>query len=158
LDVICEILDTQSTQVGLLVASRKELDIKRALQGAVGNVTSLQEGDGITEDIALHVQKCLQGDRRLREWTPKVKGEIQETLVDSLRAHGMYESLFRFRWLECQLEALRKCLTVASVRDALRHLPSTLDATYDRIMSNIHQEYRKEAHCALQLLTSSQTL
>ena len=57
--------------------------------------------------------------------------------------------------MECQLEALRKCLTVYSVRHALRNLPPTLDATYERILINIPQEYRREAHCALQLLTVS---
>jgi ankyrin repeat domain-containing protein 50 len=41
------------------------------------------------------------------------------------------------------------------VRSALGNLPRTLDATYERILYNIPQEYRKEAHCALQLLTVS---
>ena len=57
--------------------------------------------------------------------------------------------------MECQLEALRKCLTVSSVRHALCNLPPTLDATYERILINIPQEYRREAHCTLQLLTVS---
>ena len=41
------------------------------------------------------------------------------------------------------------------MRHALRNLPPTLDATYDRILINIPHEYRREAHCALQLLTVS---
>jgi len=57
--------------------------------------------------------------------------------------------------VECQLEALRKCLTVSSVRFALRNLPPTLDKTYERILNNIPQEYREEAHRALQLLAVS---
>ena len=87
LDVICRILSTQSTQVGLLATSRNERDIARALQGTVRNITSLQEGDGNAEDIYLHIRECLQRDRRLKEWPSKIKQEIQEVLVD--RAHGM---------------------------------------------------------------------
>src|SRR5271170_6143147 len=63
--------------------------------------------------------------------------------------------LVRFRWVECQLHALRKCLSVSTVRNALHNLPRTLDDTYARILNNIPQEYRREAHCALQLLTVS---
>jgi hypothetical protein len=41
------------------------------------------------------------------------------------------------------------------VRSALRNLPRTLYDTYERILNSIPQEYRKEAHCAFQLLTVS---
>ena len=57
--------------------------------------------------------------------------------------------------MECQLDALRKCLSASTVRNALHNLPRTLDDTYARILNNIPQEYHREAHCALQLLTVS---
>jgi Cdc6-like AAA superfamily ATPase len=85
LDVITKI--TQAQQVGLLATSRNERDIARSLQSTVENVTSLQEGDGIVDDISLHVQKCLQEDSRLREWPLKIKEEIQMALING--AHGM---------------------------------------------------------------------
>ena len=85
LDVITKI--TQAQQVGLLATSRNERDIARSLKRTVENVTSLQEGDGIADDISLHVQKCLQDDSRLREWPLKIKEEIQMALVNG--AHGM---------------------------------------------------------------------
>ena len=61
----------------------------------------------------------------------------------------------RFRWVDCQLDALKKCLTVNAIRRALKDLPKTLDETYDRILQNIPDEYCKEAHCVLQLLCVS---
>jgi len=61
----------------------------------------------------------------------------------------------RFRWVECQLETLRKCFTVPSIRNALRELPTTLDDTYNRILNNIPEQYRREAYCILQLLAVS---
>jgi Cdc6-like AAA superfamily ATPase len=85
LDVITKI--TQAQQVGLLATSCNERDIARSLQRTVENVTSLQEGDGIADDISLHVQKCLQEDIRLREWPLKIKEEIQMALING--AHGM---------------------------------------------------------------------
>jgi ankyrin repeat domain-containing protein 50 len=47
----------------------------------------------------------------------------------------------RFRWVVCQLDALRKCLTTGHVKKALQQLPKTLDDTYNRILDQINDEY-----------------
>jgi len=60
--------------------------------------------------------------------------------------------MHRFRWVECQLNTLKKCMTRAAVQKALKQLPVTLDDTYDRILMNIPEEYHSEAHCAFQLM------
>jgi len=148
LNVMTRLMHAQ--RVGLLATSRNERDVARSLQCVVENVTSPQEGDDIADDISLHVQRCLQQDSRLKEWPPMIRQEIQKALVHG--AHGMYfpdqdRLTIRFRWVECQLAALRNCLTVKAVGSALQNLPRTLDETYERII-NIPQEYRKEAHSA----------
>ena len=61
----------------------------------------------------------------------------------------------RFRWTDCQLNVLRKCLTMAGLRKALRSLPKSLDNTYSRILINIDEEYRRETYTVLQWLTFS---
>lgn len=58
-------------------------------------------------------------------------------------------NLLRFRWVFCQLDALRKCKKATSVRKALTSLPKTLDDTYARILRNISEEYRDDARRAL---------
>lgn len=60
---------------------------------------------------------------------------------------------FRFRWAVCQIEVLRKCLSVSVLRHALRTLPETLDETYDRVLMDIPREYHREAYSALQILS-----
>ena len=57
----------------------------------------------------------------------------------------------RFRWVFCQLEALRHCLA-PRVRHLLKELPETLDETYERILRNINKANRDLAH-RLQCLT-----
>lgn len=56
----------------------------------------------------------------------------------------------RFRWIVCQVEALRNCFPSAILR-ALDDLPKSLDETYDRILLGIPQERRGYAqrflHC-----------
>jgi hypothetical protein len=61
----------------------------------------------------------------------------------------------RFRWAECQLDALQKCLSRPMLRNALASLPKTLDATYARILYNIDEEYSKYALRILQWLVCS---
>src|SRR6266436_552381 len=58
----------------------------------------------------------------------------------------------RFRWVFCQLEALRQCLA-PRVRHMLKELPETLDETYERMLRNIDKANWDHAHRLLQCLT-----
>src|SRR5260221_4585337 len=58
----------------------------------------------------------------------------------------------RFRWVSCQIEAIRRCLA-PSVRHVLEELPETLDETYERILWEIPKANRAHAHRLLQCLT-----
>lgn len=43
----------------------------------------------------------------------------------------------RFRWVQCQLDTLKACVTLQEFHDALVNLPIGLDATYERILIDI---------------------
>ena len=58
----------------------------------------------------------------------------------------------RFRWVYCQLEALRNCIP-SSVRVLLKKLPETLDETYERVLRDINKANRVHALHLLQCLT-----
>jgi Ankyrin repeats (3 copies)/Ankyrin repeats (many copies) len=64
----------------------------------------------------------------------------------------MFTARHRFRWVFCQLEALRYCFP-PSVRHMLEELPETLDETYERILREINKANRSHAHRLLQCLT-----
>lgn len=59
--------------------------------------------------------------------------------------------LFRFRWVFCQLDALKECLP-KYVRETLKSLPRTLDETYERILRNIHPSRAADAHRVFQYI------
>lgn len=61
----------------------------------------------------------------------------------------------RFRWVVCQLDALRKCRTPAALEKALIRLPKTLYETYDRILAAIDEDDRRDALSLLQWLAFS---
>jgi hypothetical protein len=60
--------------------------------------------------------------------------------------------LDRFRWVACQLDALRKCSKRSELKSALKSLPKTLDDTYERILLDIDELWRDDVHRVLQLL------
>jgi ankyrin repeat protein len=64
----------------------------------------------------------------------------------------VFTARHRFRWVFCQLEALRYCFP-PSVRHMLEELPETLDETYERILRDINKANRGHAHRLLQCLT-----
>ena len=129
------------------------------LEGIMDVQVNLSEGDGIDVDIERHVRRSLDNDKRLRKWTFLIKGEILEALVQGARGMYMYPTTWklisRFRWVECQLESLKRCVTPAAVRKALSQLPKTLDETYNRILKCVPAEYQREIRCALHLLVIS---
>jgi hypothetical protein len=67
----------------------------------------------------------------------------------------MTDTTSRFRWVVCQLDALRRCRTPAALEKALTCLPKTLYETYDRILLEINEDYRQDALNLLQWLSFS---
>lgn len=47
--------------------------------------------------------------------------------------------------MACQLDSLRKCIKLDALRKALNALPRTLNDTYERILSNLDEEYEEDA-------------
>jgi len=62
----------------------------------------------------------------------------------------------RFRWVFCQLDALKKCKKRSSILLALKQLPRTLDETYERMLLAIDEMYKAEARRALLWLAFSE--
>ena len=47
--------------------------------------------------------------------------------------------LSRFRWVQCQLDTLKRCTTEWELKEALDNLPNELQATYERILEAIDE-------------------
>ena len=63
---------------------------------------------------------------------------------------------FRFRWVECQFEALKRCpRSKHHLEQCLQSLPRSLDETYERMLLSIDEESQEEARRLLMLLCFS---
>jgi ankyrin repeat protein len=61
-------------------------------------------------------------------------------------------SHLRFRWVACQMDALKNCLDYPRLRQTLKNLPKTLDETYSRILEAIPAEHSAQTVTILNLL------
>lgn len=74
----------------VLVTSRKELDIDRAL-APLAKLSSISiQTDQVQPDIHRYIKSQLANDPELKKWPSLIKNEIENALVE--RAHGMYKS------------------------------------------------------------------
>ncbi|KAF8514298.1 hypothetical protein JB92DRAFT_2677115, partial [Gautieria morchelliformis] len=146
LGAIKDIHDWKIDTLHLLATSRKERDIEDRLSGLISHEVPLYENllDG---DIRVHVSSTLEGDVKFRRYSAGEKEMVMTTLMQG--AQGM------FRWVVCQLDALRKCKTPAALKKALTHLPKTLNETYDRILAAIDEDDKQNALSLLQWLAFS---
>lgn len=62
---------------------------------------------------------------------------------------------YRFRYVECQFNALRRARNRNQLDECLRTLPRDLDGTYERILCTIPDEYVEDVRRVLTLLCFS---
>ncbi|KAF8527122.1 hypothetical protein JB92DRAFT_2699344, partial [Gautieria morchelliformis] len=146
LTLLREINDWGLGTLHLLVTSRRERDLEEALDSFVSHHVPLEQRV-VDDDIRVHVSKTLDRDIKFSRYSTEDKKMIESTLTEG--AHGM------FRLVACQLDVLQKCYSPAELMKALKSLPRTLYETYDRMLSCILEEHRRDALKVLQWLAFS---
>ncbi|KAF1982684.1 hypothetical protein K402DRAFT_457189 [Aulographum hederae CBS 113979] len=128
---ICE--NTGSTsRLRVLLSSRSEQDIKQALASIPAFSIKAQHNH---HDMEIHVRAELGNLPRIRAMPASAQDALLSDLV--ARANGM------FRWIQCQLDTLKKARTRQALSFSLQNLPPGLDETYDRILKSIDEADHK---------------
>ncbi|KAK2733885.1 hypothetical protein FQN57_001935 [Myotisia sp. PD_48] len=130
----------------LLVASRDEIDIREALCTTNDQELVIKNME-IDEDIKMFISSRLNTDPQLCKLRVH-HSQIYKSLAE--RAHGV------FRWVECQLEILKKCpRSPHHIRRCLKTLPRSLDETYERMLCNINKDLFEDVRQLLTLVCFS---
>ncbi|KAI0299910.1 hypothetical protein BC826DRAFT_966879 [Russula brevipes] len=137
--LIVDALDECPGTSGITSPREKVLELVKVLP-LTSNRISLHDESGQKEAISNYVRYVV----KMQRWKKEDKKLVIETLLE--RADGM------FRWVFCQLEALRHSLP-SSVRHILAKLPKSLDETYERILQEIPKVNQVHTHRLLQCLT-----
>ncbi|KAI0397977.1 hypothetical protein F5Y17DRAFT_454559 [Xylariaceae sp. FL0594] len=132
-DALTQLADYQPN-VSMALLSRSEHLIKLKLRDSFPEVLISAHKEDLLLYVGAELDKRKQ-DGRLRIGNLQLKDKIYATLCN--RADGM------FRLVTCQLDYLCDCPTDADRAAALRELPPTLDATYERILQRINQKHHR---------------
>ncbi|KAJ7900422.1 hypothetical protein B0H13DRAFT_2517933, partial [Mycena leptocephala] len=125
--ILRNLLQSRDSRVHVFVTSRPEDVVVKMLRPLT--TCELDLSSVIKGDISLHLGSVLSKEDPFQSWKQVHRELVLNHLLD--HSNGM------FRWVTCQLEDLRKCL-LRDLQFTLNNLPTTLDATYERILSRIH--------------------
>ncbi|KAJ5087891.1 hypothetical protein N7456_011507 [Penicillium angulare] len=148
-DVVLETLQTMRQWdipgLHLLVTSRDEQNIRDQLNVAAKKDIKMRN-PGTDDDIAQFITYHLQNDHNLQQYASS-HAQIQTTLME--KAHGM------FKYIECQLTALRQVPNKAHLNRCLSSLPRDLEQTYERMLCDIDPIYADDVKRFLNVLCVS---
>lgn len=83
---IIQRIHQSTSEINLLMTSRKEYDIQIALEHSVDYVFAIQD-ERVDADVDIYVRQCLRDDPDLSKWDDELKLEIASTLISG--ANGM---------------------------------------------------------------------
>lgn len=86
MEVLSEFMKNQVDRLHLLMTSRKERQLEETLGVIVTRKVPIQTLN-VDADIALHVRRCLDVDKRLSNWPGPIRKEIEVALTEG--AQGM---------------------------------------------------------------------
>lgn len=142
LNMLKTISQTESVKSHILVTSRTNVTSVEQEFSSLAQFYNISiEREHVDHDINAHISERLQNDKILKRWEESERELIKSTLADN--AAGM------FRWVDCQLQAIRQCGKKKQLRKTLATLPKDLDEQYRRDLENIDE---KDAEDALKLL------
>ncbi|KAM0452042.1 hypothetical protein ACHAPV_009666 [Trichoderma viride] len=129
LDALNRILQESNSLVRVFISSRSNYDIALHLNGTPNIYI---EADDNAEDISTFIDTQLTSAKLLHgKLTPSLREEITNTLQEG--AKGM------FRWVDLQIQSLKRVKVAADLKARLGALPDTLEGSYWEIYQEIQE-------------------
>ena len=136
------------SNVRILISSINEKGIEEQLERFPKVHIETLSPRSMKHDIHLLISSSLETSPRLKRLPANLKSDVEYALTHG--AQGM------FRWAQCQLDILSRKRTPGGVREALRHLPPTLEKTYEQLLLGIEEgEDRDLTRQILEIVTFS---
>ncbi|KAJ7059385.1 hypothetical protein C8F01DRAFT_989269, partial [Mycena amicta] len=132
--ILHDLLHSAQGCMHVFVTSRPEHSVTKMLLPLT--TCELDLSSAIKGDIALHLEYMLSKEHPFCSW--------KQVYRDRVFTHLLEHSDGMFRWVTCQLDELREYL-LRDLQATLNSLPTTLDATYARILSRIYPQNKPHA-------------
>ena len=135
--------------IHILVSSRTNtIGVEKGMKDVASFYNIAIERQDADLDILAHVTERLENDVNLAKWSPELRRTVKDTLIE--QAEGM------FRWVECQLQAVRRCRKPSEVRKALKSLPRDLHEVYARDLAKVDENASQDVFRLLEWLAFPQ--
>lgn len=149
IEMLRSILKLENVGSRILVTGRTNTSgIEKEFQDLIRVYNIAMERKNVNLDILAHITERLQNDKILRTWPEKERQKIKSSLVE--KAAGM------FRWVDCQLRAIRRCNKMTDLNKTLNTLPRDMHEQYARELADIPENSSQDALKILQWLTFPQ--
>ena len=136
MEMLRNILSLDCSGIRILVTSRTNTaGIETELKELTKFYNITIEREYVNIDILAHITERLQNDKTLKAWPEKERERVKSGLVE--KAAGM------FRWVDCQLQAIRKCKTPADLNRTLNTLPKDVHEQYARELASITDDSKR---------------
>ncbi|KAI0296786.1 hypothetical protein B0F90DRAFT_1819812 [Multifurca ochricompacta] len=161
LELVEWLVNLRGSNLRICVSSCAETDIRGVLQPLASQIVSLHDEMGHIEDINDYINFFVNSDAKMGKWRNEDKDFVVNKLSEE--SGGMYGVTFlcasrdlfkywyRFRWVFCQLDQLRRCLP-EGIRGTFNEFPETLKEAYERILQDIDEKRWMCAHRLFQCL------
>ena len=149
MSMIRDVLMVDNRGICVLLTSRTNtVGVGRGLKGLTNFYNIAIERRHVDLDTLAHITERLQNDRNLGALPAKEREKIKSCLVEN--DAGM------FRWVDCQLQAIRRCRNSAELDRTLSTLPRDLHEQYAKDMASIADSASHDARKLLEWLAFSQ--
>lgn len=149
MEMLRSILALENVGIHILVTGRTSMSgIQKEWQDLTRFYNIAIHPDHVNSDILAHITERLQNDKILKTWPEKERQKIKTCLVE--KAAGM------FRWVDCQLQAIRKCKKPTDLNKTLNTLPKDVHEQYARELAGIPESSSQDALKILQWLAFPQ--
>ncbi|KAF7559303.1 hypothetical protein G7046_g4857 [Stylonectria norvegica] len=130
-----------------IIAFSRDLERLRSVFSSLNAATIAVDEEALSIDLQTALRHQLSSQPKFARWPPSLKKTIETSLLSQAKGS--------FRWLDCQLQTLRKCATPVAVRKVLSDLPKSLEAYYTRILENLDESNRVSVHNLLRWVAFS---
>ena len=149
LSILKAICGLEGVRPHILIISRTNLtSVEREMRSITQFYNISVEREHVDHDIQAHVSERLRNDNVLKRWNEPERELIKSSLMQN--AAGM------FRWVDCQLQAIKRCGKKKQLQKTLATLPKDLDEQYTRDLAQIDESDAEDALKLLQWLAFPQ--
>ncbi|PKY05541.1 hypothetical protein P168DRAFT_303322 [Aspergillus campestris IBT 28561] len=132
-EFIKETMKQTQEQRHLIVTGRNLEQLRTAFEGLKTSTITIDDST-VNLDIQTALRYQLSHQAKFARWPISLKRKIEQSLL--AQANGS------FRWMDCQLQTLRRCATPQAVQKALNDLPKSLEEHYTMILDKIDESNR----------------